>query len=115
MSPRWPARRSARLLPDKLPVPLEPADLVVDVVLGRRVGVAGVLERLGQGEHLRDVLGGAREDVGGQDVDQRLVGVERGLVRVGDLGRRLVLEAGRDEHRVGAAVEALVAQVARRR
>ena len=58
------------------------------------------------------MLGGAREDVRGQDVDGGLVGMERRLVRVGDLGRRLVLETGRHEHRVLAAVEALVAQVA---
>ena len=48
----------------------------------------------------------------GQDVDERLVGVEGRLVRVRDLGRRLVLEAGLDEHPVLAAVEPLVAQVA---
>ena len=71
----------------------------------------GVLEALGEGEHLGDVLGRAREDVRRQDVDQRLVGVERGLVGVGDLGRRLVLEPGLDEHPVLAAVEPLVAQV----
>ena len=40
-----------------------------------------------------------------------LVGVEGGLVRGGDLGRRLGLEAGLDEHPVLAAVEPLVAQV----
>src|SRR4029079_621697 len=57
-------------------------------------------------------LGGAGEDGGGQGPGQGLVGVEGGLVRVGDLGRRLVLQTGRDEHRVRAAVEALVAQVA---
>ena len=77
----------------------------------RRVRVAGVLERLGKREHLGDVLGRAREDVGGQDVDQRLVGVEGRFVGVGDLARCLVFEAGGDEHRVRPAVEALVAQV----
>ena len=58
------------------------------------------------------MLGRAREDVGGQDVDRRLVGVEGRLVGGGDLGRRLVLEAGLDQHPVLAAVEPLVAQVA---
>ena len=65
-----------------------------------------VLELLGQLDHLGDVLGRAREDVRRQDVHERLVGVEGGLVGVGDLGRRLVLEAGLDEHPVLAAVEA---------
>ena len=37
--------------------------------------------------------------------------VEGGLVGVGDLGGRLVLEPGRDEHAVLAAIEPLVAQV----
>ena len=78
---------------------------------GDLVGVPGVLERLGEGEHLRDVLGRAREDVGRQDVHERLVGMERRLVGVGDLGGRLLLEPGRDEHPVLAAVEALVPQV----
>ncbi len=58
------------------------------------------------------MLGGAREHVGRQDVDQRLVGVERGLVGRGDLGRRLRFQPGLDEHRVRAAVESLVAEVA---
>ena len=47
----------------------------------------------------------------GQDVDQRLVGVEGRFVGVRDLARRLVLETGRDEHRIRSAVEPLVAQV----
>ena len=58
------------------------------------------------------MLGGPREDVRGQDVDGGLVGVEGRLVGGGDLGRRLVLEAGLDEHPVLAAVEPLVAQMA---
>ena len=58
------------------------------------------------------MLGGAREDVGRQDVHGSLVGVEGRLVGRGDLGRRLVLETGRDEHPVLAAVESLVAEVA---
>ncbi len=93
-------------------VAVEPADVVVDVPVRCGVGVAEVLERLGQRQHLGDVIGRAREDVGGQDVDRGLVGMERGFVRVGDLGRRLVLQAGGHQHRVLAAVEALVAQVA---
>ena len=48
----------------------------------------------------------------GRMLTSGLVGVERRLVGVGDLGRRLVLEPGRDEHPVLAAVEPLVAQVA---
>ena len=48
----------------------------------------------------------------GRRLRQRGVGVERGLVRVGDLLGRLVLEPGRDEHPVLAAIEALVAEVA---
>ena len=47
----------------------------------------------------------------GRMLTSGLVGVEGGLVGVGDLGRRLVLETGRDEHPVLAAIEALVAQV----
>ncbi len=95
----------------QLAVALEPADVVVDVALRRRVRVAGVLERLGQREHLGDVLGRAREDVSRKDVDQRLVGMEGRFVGVGDLARRLVFETGRDEHRIRSAVEPLVAQV----
>ena len=96
----------------QLPVVGERRDLVVDVAVGADVGVTGVDELLGQVDHLRDVLRRAGEDVGRQEVEQRRVGVERGLVGVGDLPGRLVLEAGRDEHPVLAAVEALVAQVA---
>ena len=77
----------------ELPVVLERPDLVVEVVVVGAVGVAGILEPLGEVEHLGDVLGRAREDVGGEDVDERLVGVERGLVCGRDLGRRLVLQA----------------------
>ncbi len=47
-----------------------------------------------------------------EDVDQCLVGVESRLVGIRDLGGRLVLETGLDEHRVGAAVDPLVAQMA---
>ena len=64
-----------------------------------------------QGEHVGHVLGRPREHVGRQDVDQRLVLVESRLVGVGDLGRRLGLEARGDQHPVLAAVEPLVAQV----
>ena len=74
--------------------------------------MAGVLEPLGERDHLGDVLGRPREDVRRQDVDERLVGVEGGLVRGRDLGGRLVLEPGLDQHPVLAAVEPLVAQVA---
>ena len=79
----------------------------------RGIGVPSVLEALGEREHLGDVLRGPREDVGRQDVDERLVRVEAGLVGVGDLGW-VVLSSrlGGDEHPVLAAVEALVAQVA---
>ena len=95
----------------QLPISLEPPDVVVDVPVLGGVGVSRVLERLRKREHLGDVVGGPREDVRGQDVDQRLVGVEGRLVRVGDLSRSLVFEAGGDEHRIGSAVEPLVAQV----
>ena len=74
--------------------------------------MARVDQLLGELDHLGDVLGGPREDVGRQDVDERGVGVEGRLVRVGDLRWRLVLETGGDEHPVLAAVEALVAEVA---
>ena len=90
----------------------ERRDRVVDVAVVADVGVARVHQLLGELEHLGDVLGRPREDVRRQDVQQRRVGVERGLVGVGDLRRRLVLEAGRDEHPVLAAVEPLVAEVA---
>ena len=73
--------------------------------------MAGVLEALGQRDHLGDVLGRPREDVGRQDVHERGVGMERRLVRGRDLGRRLRFQAGRHEHPVLAAVEALVPQV----
>ena len=96
----------------ELPVVLERADLVVEVVVVGAVGMAGILEPFGEVEHLGDVLGRAREDVGGEDVDERLVGVERGLVCGGDLGRRFVLQPGLDEHPVLAAIELVVAQVA---
>ena len=69
------------------------------------------LEPRRQGEHVGHVLGRPREHVRRQDVDQRLVLVEPGLVGVGDLGRRLGFEARGDQHPVLAAVEPLVAQV----
>ena len=69
-------------------------------------------EPLGELEHLRDVLCRAWKDVGGQDVDRGFVDVEGRLVGVGDLGRCLVLEPGREEHPVLASIEALVAKVA---
>jgi hypothetical protein len=94
------------------PVAVEPSDVVVDVALRRGVGEPEIFEPLRQGEHLGDVLGRSREDVGRQDVDRRFVGVECGLVRIGDLGRGLVLQAGGNQHRVLTAVEALVAQMA---
>ncbi len=59
------------------------------------------------------MLGRAGEDVGGQEVDARLVGVEAGLVGVGDL-LAVVLSSSwaATSMRSCAAVEALVAQVA---
>ena len=72
----------------------------------------GILEPLGQLDHLGDVVRRPREDVGRQDVDERGIGVEGRLVRGRDLGRRLRLEARGDEHPVLAPVEPLVAQVA---
>jgi hypothetical protein len=49
--------------------------------------------------------------VGGEQIQERGVGVEGGLVSVRDLLGRLVLEARRDQHPVLAPVEALVAQM----
>ena len=87
-------------------------DAEVDVAGIGRIGVAGVDKALGQVEHLRDVLGRPGEHVGREDVHGRLVGVEGSLVGVGDLGGRLVLEPGGDEHPVLASIEALVAEMA---
>ena len=70
------------------------------------------LEAHGEVEHVGHVLGGTREHVGRQDVDQGLVLVEPGLVGVRDLRRGLGLEPRGDQHPVLAAIEALVAQVA---
>ena len=92
-------------------VALERRDGVVDVVVVGAVGVTPILEPLGEVEHLGDVLGRAREDVGGEDVDERLVGVERGLVRGCDIGGRLVLQARLHEHPVLPAIELVIAQV----
>ncbi len=92
-------------------VAVERADGVVDVAELGGIGVAEVLELFRERHHLGDVLGRAREDVGGQDVDQGLVGMERGFVRVGDLGRGLVLEPGLDQHPVLTPVEVVLAQV----
>ena len=94
------------------PIVGKAGDLVVERAVGCQVGVAKILQARGERQHLRDVLGRAREDVGWEEVDQRRVGMEAGLVGIGDLGRRLVLELRRHQHPVGAAVEALVAQVA---
>ena len=90
----------------------ERRDLVVQVAGGGEVGVAEVLESLGEREHLRDVLRGARELVGRQEVDQRGVGVEGGLVGVRDLAGAAALEAGRNEHRVLLAPSRVGPQVA---
>ena len=98
-------------IPGELPVAGKGADGVIDIVGVRRIGHTAVLERLGQLDHLGDVLGGAREHVGRQDVDERLVGVERRLIGIGDLGGRLVLESGLDQHPVLAAVELVLPQV----
>ena len=46
-------------------VTVEPPDVVVEVALPRRIGVTEVLEGLSKGEHLGDMLGGARKDVRG--------------------------------------------------
>ena len=89
----------------------EGRDGVVDVALERGIGQPGILQRLRQAEHLGDVLGGPREDMGRQDVDRRLVGMERRLVRGGDLLRCLRLQSGLDEHRILASIEFLIAQV----
>ena len=99
-------------VPGQLPVLRERPDRVVDVAVVGAVGVADVLQSLGEVEHLGDVLGRAREHVSGEDVHERRVGVERGLVRVRDLGRRLALEARLHEHPVLASIELVVAQVA---
>ena len=60
-------------------------DRVVQVARRTQVGVAQVLQALGEQEHLGDVLGGARVLVRGQDVHGCGIGVERGLVGVRDL------------------------------
>ena len=70
-----------------------------------------ILQGLGEGQHLGDVLGRPGEHVRGQDVHERLVGVEGRLVRVGDLGGRPVFEPGGHEHPVLATIEPLVSQV----
>ena len=93
-------------------VAVECGDRVVDVARIGRVGKPGVHEPLDQGDHLGDVLGGARVDVRRQDVDGGFVGVERRFVGVGDLGRRAVLETRLDEHRIVAPIEALVPEMA---
>jgi hypothetical protein len=74
--------------------------------------VAGILQALGESDHLADVIGGSREDVRRQDVDRGLVGMEGGLVRGGDRPDRLRFEPCLDEHRILAAIEPLVAEVA---
>src|SRR4051812_44152788 len=52
----------------ELTVMRETADVVIDVAIGRRVRVAGVLEPFSERDHLRDVLGGAWKDMRRQDV-----------------------------------------------
>jgi len=54
-------------------------------------------EALGQGDHVVDVLGRARVDVRREDVHERLVGVEGGLVGVRDVLGGTALEPGGDE------------------
>ena len=63
-------------------------------------------------DHLRDVRGGPRILARGPGVDHARVVHERLGVVVGDLLRRLLLEARRDEHLVLPAVEAVVGEVA---
>ena len=53
-------------IPGELPVAGKGADGVIDIVGVRRIGHTAVLERLGQLDHLGDVLGGAREHVAGR-------------------------------------------------
>ena len=90
----------------------ERGDREVDVAGVAHVGVAGVDQPLGEIDHVGDVLGRPREDVRREEIQEPGVGVEGGLVGVGDLGRRLVLQPGRDEHPVLAAVESLVPEMA---
>jgi hypothetical protein len=74
--------------------------------------MARVDELLGEVDHLGDVLGRSRIHVGGQQVEECGIGMERRLVGVGDLSRRLVLQPRSDEHPVLTPVESLVPEVA---
>ena len=99
-------------VPGQRAVARERRDLVVQVPGGRPVGVAQVLQPLGQREHPGDVLRGARELVRWEDVHERGVGVEGSLVRVRDLAGGAALEARGDEHRVDLATGVVRAEVA---
>jgi hypothetical protein len=66
-------------------VPRERRDRVVDVAGVGHVGVPELHEPARQVDHVVDVLGRARERVGGQEVEQRRVRVEGRLVGIGDL------------------------------
>ncbi len=88
------------------------ADRVVDVAVIAHIRVSGIDQPFGQLDHLRYVFRRPREYVGGEDVDEGLIRMKRGLVCVGDLGGCLVLEARGDQHPVLAAIEPLVAHVA---
>jgi hypothetical protein len=94
------------------PVTLETRDVVVQRSVAGRVGQAEILQLLGEGDHLGHVLGGAREDVCRQDVHERFVVVESGLVMGGELSRAAAFELGLHQDAIAAVVVVLVAHVA---
>ena len=109
--PAVPGPQRVHGVPRERPVGRQRVDREVHVPRVADVRVAGIDQPLGEVDHLGDVLRRPREHVGRQEVEQGRVGVERCFVGVGDLRGRLVLEPGRDQHSVLAAVEPLVPQM----
>ena len=99
-------------VPREAAIARERGDREVDVAVDGPVRVPGVLEALGEADHVRHVVGRPREDVGRQQVHRRRVDVERLLVCGRDLGRAPAFQAGSHEHAVLALVEPLVPHVA---
>jgi hypothetical protein len=95
----------------QLTVAFKTVDAEVDVA-GALVGVTARDQRLGDLHHARDMLGGAREDVGGQDVQAPFI-VQK-LVRIAssDLARRDAGVQRLGDDLVFASVEQLLAHMA---
>ena len=95
----------------ELAVVEEAGNIEVDVTTPL-IGVTFAYQRLDDGEHLRDVMAGPRENMGLQDVQPFLIAVEPSGVQFGDLLHRLAFGKGGQDHLVPARFHQLLPHVA---